>query len=219
MALHEAANLYSTGLNAVRTDVSAPIDDEMLVALMKGGHEGATTLFFDAYGTYVERLLLRVLGPDPELEDLLHDVFIKAIDGIPRLRDPSRLKAWLSRVTVFVARSTLRRRSRNRWLVFVPPEDLPSASAPSATPEALDLLERVFAILGALRPKHRVAFSLRYIEGMTLPEAADAAGVSLATFKRWLKSADSAFLLRAARVDPALHRELLETPRWRPSHE
>jgi hypothetical protein len=49
---------------------------------------------------------------------------------------------------------------------------------------------------------------------MTLPEAADASGVSLATFKRWLKAADRAFLNGARHTDQALYEELLETPRW-----
>ena len=49
----------------------------------------------------------------------------------------------------------------------------------------------------------RIAFSLRYIEGMSLHEVAEAAGCSLATIKRRLTRAQAAFL-EASRKDPLL---------------
>ena len=189
-------------------------DDTALVELLRSGDPEAPTRFFDAYGRYVERLLVRVLGHDPEIEDLLHDVFAEALGNIDKLRDPARLKGWLTRMTVFIARGMIRRRRRQGWLSFLPEESLPDHPSPSTPPEANDLLKRVFSVLNRLRPNHRVAFSLRYIEGMTLPEAADASGVSLATFKRWLKASDRAFLNGARHTDQALYEELLETPRW-----
>lgn len=196
------------------TEEESVFDDAALVESLRSGDPGAPARFFDAYGRYVERLLVRVLGPDPDLEDLLHDVFAEALESIDQLRDPSRLKGWLTRMTVFIARGMLRRRRRHGWLTFLPEEELPARPSPSTPPEARDLLMRVFAVLRRLRPNHRIAFSLRYIEGMTLPEAADASGVSLATFKRWLKAADRAFMTGAERIDHALYEELLNTPRW-----
>ncbi len=189
-------------------------DDAKLVESLTSGDPDSSAAFFDRYGNYVERLLVRVLGPDPEIEDLLHEVFIEALANIRQLRDPARLKGWVTRMTVFVARGALRRRRRHQWLVFVPSERLPPSPAPSSSPEARDLLKRVYAILERLRPNHRLAFSLRYIEDMTLPEAAEVSGVSLATFKRWLKASDRAFLACAKRMDRALYENLLDTPRW-----
>ncbi|HSN83387.1 MAG TPA: sigma-70 family RNA polymerase sigma factor [Polyangiales bacterium] len=196
------------------TTEESVVDDEALVDSLILGEPEARAWFFDAYGRYVERLLVRVLGPDPEVEDLLHDVFAEALGNVHKLRDPARLKAWLTRMTVFIARGRLRRRRRQSWLSFLPEEELPASASPSTPPEARDLLQRVFAVLQRLHPNQRIAFSLRYIEGMTLPEAAEASGVSLATFKRRLKAADRAFMERAQRADEALYEQLLETPRW-----
>ncbi|MBW1762704.1 MAG: hypothetical protein JRJ64_14645, partial [Deltaproteobacteria bacterium] len=109
-------------------------------------------------------------------------------------------------------------RRRGRWLVFMPAQELPEQKSSAPPPETRDLLDRVFSVLRGLHPNDRIAFSLRYIEGLTLPEAAEASGVSLATFKRWLKRSDKAFLLRAQRNDRALYDTLLETPRWGTSH-
>lgn len=188
--------------------------DTMLVESLRADDPDASAALFDAYGQYVERLLVRVLGRDPEIEDLLHEVFVEALGNIGQLRDPARLKGWLTRMTVFIARGALRRRKRQAWLVFLPGNEVPQQPIISSAPEARDLLTRVFLVLRKLRPNHRLAFSLRYVEGMTLPEAAEASGVSLATFKRWLKASDRAFLARAKRTDHALYQELLESPRW-----
>ncbi len=196
------------------TEEEFVFDDAALVELLRSGDPGAPARLFDTYGRYVERLLVRVLGPDPDIEDLLHEVFAEALGNIDKLRDPARLKGWLTRMTVYIARGMLRRRRRQGWLSFAPEEDLPDRPSPSTPPEARDLLKRVFAVLQRLRPNQRIAFSLRYIEGMTLPEAADASGVSLATFKRWLKASDRAFMNGARRTDTALYDELLNTPRW-----
>lgn len=194
-------------------------DDAALVESLASGHPDAPTALFDAYGGYVERLLMRVLGPDPELEDVLHEVFVEALSSIANLRDPTRLKGWLTRMTVFVARGSIRRRRRHRRLVLVPAEDSLPQSSPPEPHESKELLRRVFAVLSELNENHRIAFSLRYLESMTLGEAANASGVSLATFKRWLKKSDQSFMACAKRIDPELHETLLETPRWGGQHE
>lgn len=214
MAVSESVSMLNRNSDGLHDGEESVAGDAALVASLKSGHPEAPALFFDAYGRYVERLLLRVLGPDREAEDLLHDVFVQAFASIGQLRDPSRLKAWLARMTVFVARGALRRRRRGRWLVFMPAQELPDQKFTSAPPESRDLLDRVFAVLHGLHPNDRIAFSLRYIEGLTLPEAASATGVSLATFKRRLKRSDEAFLARAQNDDHALYETLLETPRW-----
>jgi len=218
MAVSETASMLNRESNGLRDEEESVPGDADLVASLQSGHPEARAAFFDAYGEFVERLLIRVLGRDPEIQDLLHDVFVQALANIGQLRDPTRLKAWLARMTVFVARGALRRRRRGRWLTFMPAQELPEQKTSATSHETRDLLDRVFSVLNGLHPNDRIAFSLRYIEGLTLPEAAEASGVSLATFKRWLQRSDKAFLSRAQRNDQALYDTLLETPRWGGSH-
>jgi len=218
MAVSEATSMLNRESDGLHDEEESVPGDAELVASLQLGRPEARAAFFDAYGEFVERLLIRVLGRDSEIEDLLHDVFVQALANIGQLRDPSRLKAWLARMTVFVARGALRRRRRGRWLVFMPAAELPEQKSSTTPPETRDLLDRVFAVLHGLHPNDRIAFSLRYIEGLTLPEAAEASGVSLATFKRWLQRSDKAFLARAESNDRALYDTLLETPRWGTSH-
>lgn len=103
--------------------------DEALVAELLQGSAGAPAALYDRYSGYVERLLVRVLGRDPELPDLLHEVFAEVFANIHKLKEPAKLKGWLTRVTVFTARGTIRRRSRRRWLRYSSPEVLPDVAA------------------------------------------------------------------------------------------
>jgi len=177
--------------------------DAALVAGLRAGHPDAPAAFFDRYGVYVERLLLRLIGKDHEIEDLLHEVFAESLDKIHRLRDPGSLRPWLTRITVFSARTCLRRRTRGRWLSFLPPEDVPELASEPAPHEARQTLSGVYRCMATLRPDDRIAFTLHVLHEMTLPQAADACGVSLATVKRRIARGRREFLT-AAKQDPAL---------------
>lgn len=214
MSVSDAMSLPDTDRVGQLEPEESLLDDAELVASLVSGHPDAPTALFDAYGAYVERLLMRVLGPDPEIEDVLHEVFVEALSSISKLRDPARLRGWLTRMTVFVARGSIRRRRRHRRLVLVPAEDSLPESSPPESHESKELLQRVFRVLSELDENQRIAFSLRYLEGMTLSEGANVSGVSLATFKRWLKKSDRSFMACTERIDPELHETLLETPRW-----
>ena len=83
------------GLNIGWTDT--PGEDHTLVQALRTAEPGAPTALFDRYALDVRRVLLRVLGFDSELQDLIHDVFLRALEGIDQLQDPDRLRSWLAR--------------------------------------------------------------------------------------------------------------------------
>jgi len=185
----------------------APGSDEALVAGLKAGEAGARGELFDRYGAHVQRVLARVLGVDQELGDLLHDVFIEAFSSIQGLGEPKALRGWLTSIAVFTARACIRRRKRRSWLRLVGWEALPEQAAPVASGDVSLAMTRVYAVLGAMDEDERIAFALRFIEGMELTEVAEACGVSLATIKRRLGKAEEHFRARAAK-EPALQRWL-----------
>jgi hypothetical protein len=79
----------------------------------------------------VTRASRRMMGPDGELDDVVHDIFVRALESPPRLRDPSALKSWLFGITVRTVRIRFQKRTRQRWLRFVAPEHAPEqASVP-----------------------------------------------------------------------------------------
>ncbi len=190
-------------------------DDADLVAALRAGHPAAPTVLFDRHAPRVQRVLVRTLGFDPEIPDLVQEVFVRALQRLDGLRDGASLSGWLSGIAVFTARETIRRRARWRWLRFLPREELPEVEAPQAGPETSEALRSLYAVLEELSADERIAFALRYVEQMELTEVAEACGVSLATLKRRLARAESRFVA-IARRHPALEDWIEEGgARWR----
>ncbi len=187
-------------------------DAALVSALLQGSAEAPAALY-DRYSGFVDRVLIRVLGSDPELRDLLHEVFAEALSCIHKLNDPTRLKSWIAQIAVYTARGAIRRRRRGRWLKFRPPEAVPEQATEGTATETL-MLNRVYALLEKLPTEERIAFSLRRLEDMELRDAASAMNVSLATFKRRLSKAEARFLKLAMR-DPFLADRALASRRTR----
>lgn len=171
--------------------------DAQIVAELRAGERTAATALFDRYGTTIERLLFSLLGPEPEIEDLLHEVFLRAISGIRDIEDPTRLRSWVTGIAVHTAREHIRRRVRRRWLSFV--AEVPEQPARSPSEEITEATRCTFEVLRELGEAERVFFSLRFIEEMDIAEIAIACDVSVSTVKRRLESAQKHFVARAKR--------------------
>ncbi|HWO10371.1 MAG TPA: sigma-70 family RNA polymerase sigma factor [Polyangiaceae bacterium] len=180
-------------------------DDAALVAALQKRQPAAMAAFHDRFAGYVLRVLVRILGQDAELEDLHHEVFVRALGSIGGLEDPARLSTWMVSVAVHTAKGCLQRRYRRRWLSLWTPEAL--AEAPDAAYEqdwnGQAELRATYRLLDRMPAEERISFTLRYIDGMALTELAEACGVSLATIKRRLKKAESRFYA-LARQHPLL---------------
>jgi RNA polymerase sigma-70 factor (ECF subfamily) len=183
--------------------LSLPESDEALVAALRENRPDAAATLFDRYAVHVRRVLARVLGPDPDLLDLVQDVFVTALESIAKLEEPRALRAWLTQVAIFSARTRIRRRTRWRFLRFVPSEELPELELAAVDYEGGEALQAVYRALAQLNADDRIAFALRFIEGMELSDVAGACQVSLATIKRRLGRAQASFR-EAARPEPAL---------------
>jgi RNA polymerase sigma-70 factor (ECF subfamily) len=191
-------------------------DDVALVAALKVNHPGAKTALFHRYARLIERIVTHVLGFDHELSDILQEIFAKALASIHSLRDPSALHPWLSRVAALTARKVLRTRSRRAWLrrfTDAEEEALYEPITPGPDYENRVALRAVYKILESLPTDERVAFALRFIDGMQLMEVAYACEISIATVKRRLQRAERRFLA-AAREQPVLAEWLKGGSRW-----
>jgi RNA polymerase sigma-70 factor (ECF subfamily) len=179
-------------------------DDAALVGAMRSGRMDAATAFYDRHVGIVRTLVFRLMGPDPEVDDVVHDVFVRALESLHRLREAGSLRAWLMGIATRAVGIRFQKRRRQRWLRFMAPEDVPDRAA-TATPatELGEALRELYAILGSMDPDERIAFVLRCVEGLSLEDGARAAGTSMATFRRRIARAEAKFFARA-RSRPAL---------------
>ena len=178
-------------------------DDPALVRGILAGHPGAVATLYRRYAAHVRNILVRILGIDQELRDIQHDAFVRALQSIASLRDTGALKAWLTGVAVFTAKTWIQRRQRNRWLRFLPDEELPEREAPLVPGETREAVHATYRALAKLPADERVAFSLRFIDGMEIADLAAACDVSVSTIKRRLVKAERHFR-EAARKYPVL---------------
>jgi RNA polymerase sigma-70 factor (ECF subfamily) len=168
---------------------------------VRGESQRIHDLVFDRYAPDVERILYRILGPDSELADLLHDVLIVAITSIDSLRDEGKVRSWLVGIAVHKARKLIRRRKVRKLIKFVAPSELPDYEAATATAEVSDALRETYRVLAQLPTDDRIAFSLRQIDGMELSSIAQVTRVSVATVKRRVSRAQRMFVSLARQND------------------
>src|SRR5579871_3436016 len=50
---------------------------------------------FAAHGRYVASVVLRVLGRDHEVDDVVQEVFLTAMSGLQTIRNPAAVRGWL----------------------------------------------------------------------------------------------------------------------------
>ena len=68
--------------------------DEDIVRGVLAGEVRAAAALLDRYGPMVERLIRRVMGHDPDLEDLVQDAFTTILGSIHQVRDAEAIKLY-----------------------------------------------------------------------------------------------------------------------------
>jgi RNA polymerase sigma-70 factor (ECF subfamily) len=179
--------------------------DAELVAALRAGLPWAPRAIWDRYGTKVHRFLARALGrPTPEVEDLTQEVFLRVFARAHAIREPSALKEFSMSVAVRVLKWELRRRWVRRRVRLSETGELPDVVGErGADEEARHALRRCYGILDRLGARERTAFSLRFIEEMTMEEVAAQMDVSLSTAKRLVGRSSGTVAAEVAR-DPDL---------------
>lgn len=144
---------------------------------------------FRAYGRYVAWIGMRILGRREDVDDLVQDVFLDAVRGIDRLRDPGAAKAWLATLTVRKARRVLRKRRMMRFLGMDEGADYGEIVDETASSSQRVMIADLYRMLDTLPTEERLAWTLRHLEGEQLDRVAELCGCSLATVKRRIAAA------------------------------
>ena len=182
--------------------------DPQTIEACRRGDRAALGRVFRAESSAIERVLHRILGSTPDVEDVLQSTFIAVIKAFPSFRGEASVRTWMTRIAVRTAIGFLQdpERRRRRALELVPSE--PEAESPTMEDRIADRqrTERFRHHLEKIAPKKRTAFALHVLEGLPMAEVAALMGATQAATKSrvWWARRE---LMRALKRDPVL-REL-----------
>lgn len=185
-----------------------PMDpDAALIARAQQGDTAAFRLLFRRHQGTVSRIVYRMIGPSPDVEDVVQDVFLNVYRSLPSFRGDAKFSTWLYRLATNVTRMHLRRgRSRPRFADQEVPE-APRDGAPIETPEVeVERAQRVralYRLLDTLSDKKREVLVLHDLEGVPAKEIAEALDIPVLTVRTRLFYARKE-LYAALAAEPAL---------------
>ncbi len=197
------------GAHVVRMGRSVPNEEELRwIERAKAGDARALDWLVRSQWERVHRLLGRVWGARPDLEDLVQNTFLETLRALPSFRRDSELSTFVSGIAIRVARRASRPRMVVRKSVPID-EQLPAHDAPEQQARAREALRRARAILDQLSEPKRVAFLLWALEGLDPKTIGEAMGASLAATRSRIFYAQRE-LMHAAGHDPLLREWLAE---------
>jgi RNA polymerase sigma-70 factor, ECF subfamily len=186
--------------------------DAQTIQGCRQGDKRALARVLESESRYLERVLFRILGDVPDVEDVLQTTFVAAIHGFPNYRGEASVRTWMTRIAVRTALAHLERPERTKRAPLVVMSSPTSSEGVSEElDERIDDRARIARLQHHLRnigPKKRTAFLLHVCDGRSIAEIATLMGATKTATKSrifWARRE----LMRAARRDPIL-RELLD---------
>ena len=150
-------------------------DDALLVLAARGGDR---TAFGDLYARYARMvhgiLLARV--PANDVDDLVQDVFLRALPRLCDLRDAAKFGPWLAAITRNRANDFHRQTRATAAATDSLSED--EAELPASKPAPVAEAATILSFVRSLPDAYRETLILRLVEGMTGPEIAARTGLT-----------------------------------------
>src|SRR5512138_1981392 len=152
--------------------------------LLRSAMAGDTRAFDALYARHARRvagLCRRLLGPGPEVEEAVNEVFLKMSRALATLDARRPVGPWLLTSASHHCLNILRRRGMERaHLAEALPEELGSAAdaAPLARVEGREQVARLERAMDALASRHRVVLVLRYQRELSYQQIADELGIT-----------------------------------------
>ncbi len=180
------------------TDVAAT--DGTLVLGVLAGDRAALAELYDRRARLIRAVCFDATRDLDVAAELTQEVFLRAIQKLPGLRDPQRVAFWLVGIARQVCREWRRKQRRRRRVQPLDEQNCPSPTRP-APDERLALLRDV---LPTLPERERLSLQAFYLSGLDAEEARTVLGLSQSTFYRVLAQAREhlAAVLRRQEVVP-----------------
>jgi RNA polymerase sigma-70 factor, ECF subfamily len=165
----------------VQPNEPTELEGHVLVEARRG-KRSALEAFVKHYERRLFAFLYRTLGPDPALEDIAQDVFLRAIQALPRFElGKAKLSSWLFQIAVHRLRDELRQRRPGQEISEDTAES--SESSPEKGANERETLSFMHRAVGQLPEEQRVALVLFEFHELSLAEIADITSTPEATVK------------------------------------
>jgi len=200
-----SARVLWTALRGKSTEVEPRSDADLAMERYAAGDGAAFGLVYDALAPRLYGYLLRQTRDRPRAEDLVQQTMLQIHRARDRFIPGAEVTPWAFAIARRLLVDEVR---RGRRIVLSDdgdqdsgPSDLPGADQVFAAGE---LAERIQRILAQLPLSQRVAFELIKQEGLTVAEAAQVLGTTVAAVKLRAHRAYEALRAALGEVDPGL---------------
>jgi RNA polymerase sigma-70 factor (ECF subfamily) len=162
-----------------------------LIRRSQAGDREAFGGLVEQHQRYVYNLALRVVGNEQDAEDLAQEAFVRAWLALPNFRLQARFRTWLFRIVTNLCYNRLPGLRRELadlgegCLAELPDETGPDLD-PAAGLEAGELRRYLHRQIDELPEAYRLLVVLRYQQGLSYEEIAQAASLPLGTVKTGL---------------------------------
>lgn len=150
---------------------------EELVEAARSGDRAAFGELYERYARFVHGVLLAHADRE-DVDDLLQEVFLRALRQLHTLREPAAFGAWAATM----ARNEARMHHRAHKRTVELSDDI---AGPVAEPASLDV-DDVLRVLRSLPERYREPLILRLVNGMSGEEIAARMGLTHGTVRVYL---------------------------------
>ncbi len=166
-------------------------DDELVEGCLRGD-SGALHRLYREHSQAVRRMVC-LFGPaGSSAEDLVQDVFVRALEILPRYRGDAGIDVWLRGIALNLARTQLAKAQRRRRLLGPIAAIRGAAITPAhdGRVSGREALRRLRVLLDRLPRTEREAFALRRIERMSMEQVAAVTDTASSTVSDRVQRAD-----------------------------
>lgn len=169
------------------------LDEQSLISrfIAKRDEETFREMYRRQTPTLIRIAARLTLGSTARADDVVQEVWLRAISALPRFRYESSFRTWLVAFVVNVTREMLRPRAD-----IIPFETLTEEPESADSDPALLAERDLMPLLRDLPEGYRTVLVLHDLEGLTHTEIAEVLGISMGTAKSQLSRARTAIRAR-----------------------
>ena len=167
--------------------------DQQLIDAINGGEAAAFDALYRRYRDWVAGLAARFTGDHDAALDVVQETFLYVLKKFPGFRLTANFKTFLYPAVRNLSITARRKTARSQGDDPAALELVPAAETASTGTNLSDLT----TILAHLPEEHREALLLRFVDGLSLAEIAEATATPLGTVKSRLH-----YALETLRQDP-----------------